>query len=148
MESTDDLSAADDVASQRNSPRSGGTPMETSNGLRTPFNPRRSELHGQHFRQSLASWRAGLARSFASADGCVLTSADGTLAFALLRIDTGLLIERRHCPAAGPRTAQTMLFNTSAAFDRWCSSEPVRFREPVLFSRLHRKGHEAFCADR
>jgi hypothetical protein len=33
-------------------------------------------------------------------------------------------------------------FDTAAAFDRWCESEPIRFDEPALHDRLRREGHE------
>jgi hypothetical protein len=82
----------------------------------------------------------------AGPEGRVFTSADGTLAFALLYTTTGLLVERRHCPANGPRTAQTMVFYDATQFERWCESEPVRFHDPMLHGQLRREGHEALDA--
>ena len=74
--------------------------------------------------------------------GRVITSADGTLAFAVIRVSAGLLIERRQWPAAGLRFAQTMVFDDATVFDQWCDSEPVRFDDPKLHAQLRREGHE------
>ena len=113
-----------------------------------PLGAKRSALQAQRRRQAMASWRTGLTRTIAGPEGRMLTSADGTLAFALLSTTTGLLVERRHCPANGPRTAQTMMFDDATQFDRWCESEPVRFNDPMLHGQLRREGHEALDADR
>lgn len=83
--------------------------------------------------------------SLDSSDGCtqrqVIASADGILAFAVVRTSRGLLIERRRWPASGLRTAQTMVFDNVRTFDRWCDTEPVRFEDPQLHTQLRREGH-------
>lgn len=113
-----------------------------------PLGAKRSALQTQRRRQTIPSLRTGLTKTAAGPEGRVLTSADGTLAFALLSTATGLLVERRHCPVDGPRTAQTMVFDDATQFDRWCESEPVRFNDPMLHGQLRREGHEALDADR
>ncbi len=113
-----------------------------------PLGAKRSALQAQRRRQAMASWRTALTRTATGPEGKVFTSADGTLAFALLSTTTGLLVERRHCPASGPRTAQTMVFEDATQFDRWCESEPVRFNDPMLHGQLRREGHEALDANR
>lgn len=95
----------------------------------------------------MATWRTSLTRSVVGHEARVLTSADGTLAFAILATTTGLLVERRHCPEEGLRTAQTLVFDDITVFDRWCESEPVRFSDAMLHGQLRREGHEALDAD-
>lgn len=78
----------------------------------------------------------------------VLRSDDGSLSFAIVPLPTGLLVERRHSPSAGVRTAQAMIFESVYSFDRWCDSEPVRFLDPLLHALLRRDGHETLGAVR
>ncbi|WP_457323865.1 hypothetical protein [Roseateles sp. P5_E11] len=96
----------------------------------------------------MAKRSSELTRSVAGHEAHVLASADGVLSFALLATTTGLLVERRHCPTEGARTAQTLVFEDTTVFDRWCECEPVRFSDPMLHGQLRREGHEALNTDR
>lgn len=107
-----------------------------------PLGAKRSALQMQRRRHSMAAWHAGLASSEEGSRACVIASTDGTLAFAVIRTARGLLIERRHWPAVGPRFAHTMSFYDASDFDRWCASEPIRFDDPRLYALLCRQGHE------
>lgn len=109
---------------------------------------KRFALQAQRRRHSLSAWRKHPTGRSPSAKGRVITSEDGTLAFAVVRTSRGLLVERRHWPAEGLRIAQTMLFDSAATFDRWCESEPARFDNPRLHSQLRREGHEMLDDDR
>jgi len=104
--------------------------------------PKRSALLDQRRRCMLASRVSGLINACKSLQTQVLTSSDGILEFVVIRMSDGLLLERRHWPAAGLRTAQTMVFDNAKAFDRWCDTEPVRFNDPQLHMQLRREGHE------
>lgn len=110
--------------------------------------PTRSVRSGSRRRKLVAGWHAALAKFEAGTRGRVLASADGSLAFVVQAARSGLLIERMHCPSDGPRTAQAMVFYSVAEFDRWCSVDPARFDDPILFARLCREGHEALDPQR
>jgi hypothetical protein len=73
----------------------------------------------------------------------VLASCDGALMFAIHRVATGLMIEKRCWQPSGLRTAQMIFFRDVTGFDRWCDLEPLRFDDPLLHGRLRRYGHEA-----
>ncbi|MGQ3050922.1 MAG: hypothetical protein ACT6S0_03970 [Roseateles sp.] len=113
-----------------------------------PLGAKRFALQAQRHRHSVAAWRSALTRRAAGGAGRIITSADGTLAFAVIRIAKGLMVERRHWPAAGLRVAQTMVFDDVGGFDRWCDTDPLRFGNPQLHAQLRREGHEAFDGDR
>jgi hypothetical protein len=113
-----------------------------------PLGAKRSALQAQRRRHSIAAWRTALTRQAASNVGRIVTSDNGTLAFAVIRTAKGLMVERRHWPAAGLRVAQTMVFDDVTDFDRWCDTEPVRFDDPQLHAQLRREGHEAFDGHR
>jgi hypothetical protein len=104
--------------------------------------PKRAKLQARKSRLSRKAWCAGLGEDASGLKGRLLCSTDGTLAFALRSASVGLIVERRHCPSNGPRTAQTIIFDSAAGFDRWCAAEPVRFFDPILFNELCREGHE------
>lgn len=79
---------------------------------------------------------------------CTLTSQDGSVTFTLHTTTEGLLVERTQRQVTGIRLTQSMVFADQAAFDRWCSAEPVRFENAVLFGQLVREGHGAFSQPR
>lgn len=113
-----------------------------------PLGGKRSALQAQRRRHSLAAWRKRLTGCKQTTKERVITSEDGTLAFTVVRTSRGLLVERRHWPVEGLRMAQTMLFDSTAAFDRWCDLEPVRFDNPRLHAQLRREGHELLADNR
>lgn len=108
-----------------------------------PLGAKRSALLAQRRGRTSACTHGGRTGSVLGHDGKVLSSASASLAFALLPTRAGLLVERRHCPSEGPRSAQTMVFRDIAMFDRWCDAEPLRFSDPMLHDQLRREGHEA-----
>jgi hypothetical protein len=145
-------STTSDSADQRTS--SSEPPPTTSKQLdpidqpARPLGVKRSALQAQRHRHSITAWRTALTRRAANSLGRVITSDNGTLAFAVIRTARGLMVERRHWPAAGLRIAQTMVFDDVTDFDRWCDTEPLRFDDPQLHAQLLREGHEAFDGDR
>lgn len=134
--------ASDEVQPHDTQPSASNKQLDPLDKPARPLGAKRSALQMQRRRHSMAAWHAGLASGEESSKSCVLSSADGTLAFAVIRTARGLLIERRHWPAMGPRFAQTMSFYDASDFDRWCASEPVRFDDPRLYALLCRRGHE------
>jgi hypothetical protein len=77
-----------------------------------------------------------------------LISKDNAVAFKLRATALGLLIERTQSQPVGARLVQTMVFADVDSFDRWCTSEPIRFEDPVLYDQLRREGHEALGGKR
>lgn len=75
---------------------------------------------------------------------CTLTSQDGSVTFTLHTTTEGLLVERTQRQDTGIRLTQSMVFADQPTFDRWCSAEPLRFEDAVLFGQLLREGHGAF----
>ena len=90
-----------------------------------------------------------------------LTSRDRSLAFVLNAIDpvdlgrepatdvsTGppqpqpILVQRIQHYARGSQVIHYMRFDCAAAFAAWCELDPVRFDDPLLHSRLRRRGDE------
>lgn len=78
---------------------------------------------------------------------CTLTSQDGCTTFSLIRTAEGLLVERTQIQPLGSRLIQSMVFANQPLFDRWCSAEPHRFDDAVLFGQLVREGRDAFCEE-
>jgi len=105
---------------------------------------KQAKLHARKFLRLTSTWRAGLSQKAGGPGGRLLTSADGTLAFAIRPTAVGLWVERRHFPLSGPRTAHTLMFDSPACFETWCTADPVRFEDPMLYEELRREGHEAF----
>ena len=103
---------------------------------------KRSALQQRKHRKVIPTWHAGVTGTGSRRGAQLLASADGTLEFAIHRIATGLMIEKRLCQPSGPRTAQTLFFRDAAGFDRWCALEPLRFADPLLHGELRRQGHE------
>jgi hypothetical protein len=129
-----------------------GPPIESTPGTNRQIDPidrparqlgaKRFALQAQRRRQAIWAWRAGLTSGTSAARDRVITSADGTLAFAVIGVSAGLMVERRQWLPAGIRLAETMVFDNATIFDRWCDSEPLRFDDPELHTRLRRAGHE------
>lgn len=67
-------------------------------------------------------------------------SSEGEVHFFLQRIAGGLYVEREEVPRRGTRTSQSLVFESPASFERWCSDDPVRFRHPLLHAQLRRDG--------
>ena len=111
-----------------------------------PLGAKRSALQARKHRHATLLWHVGLVRTTGADGACLLTSTDGTTAFAISRTTTALVVEKRHCPLEGPQTSHVMLFENGAAFDRWCDIEPTRFDDPLLCDQLRRRGHEFFVA--
>lgn len=106
---------------------------------------KRFALQAQKRRQAVIDWHVGLFRPGDGANRSVLVSKDGTIAFAIGRTKSGVLVEKRRCPITGPRTAHAMIFESESIFDRWCDIEPTRFDDPLLCDQLRRRGHELFA---
>lgn len=142
MGSTSSGGAVNDEASRDSSPAVTRKQIDPIDQPARTLGSKRSKLQNQKRRLFTAPRLAGLLTASKSQLRQVFTSADGILVFALARTPSGLLIERRNWPAAGLRTAQTMVFDDAKAFDRWCDTEPVRFDDPQLHTQLRREGHE------
>ncbi len=69
-----------------------------------------------------------------------VSNADATLAFRLLPVPPGLLIDRVQHHVEGHVLRQTLVLNQQQ-FETWCSLEPLRLEEPGTWARLRR------CAD-
>lgn len=78
-----------------------------------------------------------------SGDISSLTSCDGSVTFTLQKTPQGLLVHREQMQPVGQRLVQTLIFTTLFTFDRWCSVEPMRFEDAVLYQQLLREGHAA-----
>jgi hypothetical protein len=88
---------------------------------------------------------AGRKAALAATDDSFLVSANGAATFLLCVTNYGLLVERTQNQGACVRFFQTMVFRDVKTFDFWCSVEPQRFEDVLLFNQLVRKGHEAFA---
>lgn len=148
MDSTKKFEAIDSQAPRDDQRRVARRQVDPIDKPARPLGAKRFALQAQRRRQSPASSGTCLKMSVPGAEARVLTSADGTLAFALLPTATGLLVERRHCTTEGARIEQTMVFDDATMFDRWCESEPVRFSDPMLHGQLRREAHDLLGADR
>ncbi len=76
--------------------------------------------------------------------GITLSNADATVAFHLLPVPVGLLVERMQHRPAGTVLQQILLLQDSHEFEAWCSVEPLRLEEPAVWVRLHRSGDGVF----
>jgi hypothetical protein len=72
-----------------------------------------------------------------------LASRDETVAFTLRATSVGLVVERTQHQVVGTRLIQVIVFTDQPTFDRWCSYEPMRFEDALLYSHLRREGHAA-----
>lgn len=107
-----------------------------------PLGAKRAALQLRRKRQAGSPNR----RTTAQGHGCLctLTSQDESVTFTLHTTSEGLLVERTQKHVTGIRLTQSMVFADQPAFDRWCSAEPLRFDDAVLFGQLVREGHGAF----
>ena len=142
MESSTQVSAGEEPALHAK-PRGAARQQDPIDKPARRLGPKRSALQRQRHRKVLATWHAGVTGSGSSASAQLLASSDGALEFAIHRVPTGLMIEKRLWRPSGPRTAQTLFFRDAAGFDRWCELEPVRFEDPLLYGELRRQGHDA-----
>lgn len=110
-----------------------------------PLGPKAAALHARRQRLSLVKAAASAARS-ANAGEFILSTEDGVLAFSLRTSYAGLYVERTQRHPLGARLVQSMIFDGSEAFMRWCGADPVRFDDPLLFGRLRRQGDELIRA--
>lgn len=76
--------------------------------------------------------------------GVALANAQSTVAFHLVPVPAGLLIERVQHRPAGTVLCQSMLLRDQRQFEAWCAVEPLRLDEPVVWTRLRRAGDGAF----
>jgi hypothetical protein len=80
-----------------------------------------------------------------SADGMRSLSArdrQGEVRFLVQRVAGGVYVEREAMPRRGLHTLQSILFDDTDSFMRWCDSDPVRFEYPVLHTNLKRYASE------
>jgi hypothetical protein len=107
-----------------------------------PLGAKRAALQLRRQRPTRAPRQSSATPGLRSA--CTLTSCDGRTTFTLHPTTEGLLIDRTQLQLIGSRLTQSMVFADQPAFDRWCSAEPLRFEDAVLFGHLVREGHGAF----
>lgn len=79
------------------------------------------------------------------ADGELLASPDGSVAFRLARSGRGLFVQRTQRSTPGLIAIQCLLISDAEEFRRWCDAEPIRFEHPVVFDRLRRYGDEVLA---
>jgi hypothetical protein len=106
-----------------------------------PLGTKRAAL--QQLRQKAQASRARSSGKRAGGDIFTLTSHDGLISFTLHKTPQGLLVHREQRQTLGPRLVQTLVFSDLFSFDRWCSVEPLRFKDVVLYQQLLREGHAA-----
>ena len=108
-----------------------------------PLGPKRAALHDRR-QQSPSGRSARPARGPEPvAAGKVVMSSDAALTFLIFPTHSGVLVKRTHCPSPGPRIVHIMKFDCVERFDRWCTCEPIRFADPLLYDQLLRSGHDA-----
>lgn len=76
--------------------------------------------------------------------GIALANADATVAFHLMPVTAGLLVERVQHRPAGTVLQQILLLQHPQQFEAWCSVEPLRLEEPAVWARLRRSGDGVF----
>ena len=131
---------------------SSNTAPETSSGRLSPPALRRRQggeepsspgpaLHVRPKRLSVSKRGATAARATRPGE-FILATEDGALAFSMRTTYSGLYVERTQGRPLGARLVQSIVFDGSEAFLRWCAADPVRFDHPLLFGRLRRQGDE------
>jgi hypothetical protein len=92
--------------------------------------------------------RSSRANGSEAADGIVVRSDDGAIAYKLRRTALGLFVERhRRQPSARARLTQTAVFRTADGFLRWCNADSIRFDYPMVFSAMRREADSFFDSD-
>jgi len=76
--------------------------------------------------------------------GVALANAAATVAFRLVPVPTGLLVERVQHRPTGTVLRQTLLLRQRPQFEAWCAVEPLRLEEPAVWTRLRRAGDGVF----
>ncbi len=105
-----------------------------------PFGDKVTALQRRR-RNSEASRRAA---NDARLGGVALANATATVAFRLIPVPTGLLVERVQHRPAGTVLRQTLLLREQQQFEAWCTVEPLRLEEPAVWTRLRRAGDGVF----
>lgn len=121
------------------SPAAGQRRIDRIDKPARPLGDKRAAL--QLRRSQLESTKARQATGHDNDGSRVLTSHDGQVTFNLQKTPQGLMVTRSQAQAIGPRLSQTLVFKSLLAFDRWCSVEPLRFRDAILYQQLLREGH-------
>lgn len=111
-----------------------------------PLGAKRSALIAKRTDDSTSS--ADRKAALNAASDMLLATSDGSVTFLLRATDYGLLMERTQRQGRGLRLVQTMVFVDAKSFDHWCSVEPLRFKDALLFSKLVREGHATFSDKR
>jgi len=113
-----------------------------------PLGSKRAALQIRRQRSAPPAARTAAKGAAIQRDERTLVSKDTSVTITMRATTLGLLIERMQSQPVGARLVQTMVFEDSASFDRWCASEPVRFDDPVLYDQLRREGHDALGGKR
>lgn len=73
--------------------------------------------------------------------GVVVKSDDGDVCFRLRPTRAGLWVQRdRRHKDSHARLVQSVVFDNSDRFARWCDADSVRFDYPFVFSAIRREG--------
>lgn len=73
--------------------------------------------------------------------GVVVESDDGGVCFRLRPTRSGLWVQRdRRRKDSHVRLVQSVVFDSSERFARWCDADSVRFDYPAVFSAIRREG--------
>lgn len=105
-----------------------------------PFGEKVTALQRRR-RDSEASRRAA---NDARLGGIALANTQATVAFRLVPVPAGLLVERVQHRPAGTVLCQSLLLHDQRQFEAWCAAEPLRLEEPVVWTRLRRAGDGVF----
>ena len=76
--------------------------------------------------------------------GIAVTNTRATVAFRLVPVLAGLLVERVQRRPAGTVLCQSLLLRDRRQFEAWCAVEPLRLEEPAVWTRLRRAGDGVF----
>jgi hypothetical protein len=113
-------------------------------GPARPLGSKHAALH----RRRQKTRQANRQRVATIPDGTAFTTPDGSVSFLLKASPGGLLIDRSQCKSDGIHLRQSLVFTGTDAFERWCASEPLRFKDPVLYGLLRRQGHDVLAGTR
>lgn len=106
-----------------------------------PLGPKMARLHARRQRlaasRSISSLTQGQGR-----DEITIASNDGSHAYVLQAIPSGLHVEQTLRRPLGAHLVHHMLFRSADSFSHWCENEPVRFDHPIVFGRLRKHGDE------
>lgn len=111
-----------------------------------PLGAKRSALVAKRADSSVLAGRRDAA--LAAPGDALLATGDGAVTILLRVTNYGLLMERTQRQGAGVRLIQMILFGDVESFDHWCTVEPLRFEDGLLFSKLVREGQAAFADHR